>query len=84
MEGQRSSHLEWKMEKPQGFKHTHQALPLHAHVIGRDIDAGGSVSDALSQADIETIAGGSAGQLALLVHTHCKISQGDGGLILKT
>lgn len=66
-----------------GFKRTHQALPLHAHVIRRDIDAGGSVSDALSQADIEAITGRSAGQLALLVHAHCKIPQGDGGLMKK-
>lgn len=59
-------------------RRTHQALPLHAHVIRGDVDTGGSISDHLGQADVEAIAGGSAGQLALLVRAHCKITRGGG------
>lgn len=79
-EGRRSRHSERKIAHLRGF--THQALPLHAHVIRGDVDTGGSVSDHLGQADVEAIAGGSAGQLALLVRAHCKITRGgDEGLM---
>lgn len=53
------------------LKFTHQTLSFHTHIVGAGVEAGRPVSGALGLTDVESIAGGSAGQLALLIWTDC-------------
>ena len=66
----RLRHLKLKISHTHAH-FTHQTPSLYTNIVGADVDAGGPVSDALCLADVETIAGRSAGQLALFVRTNC-------------
>lgn len=58
------------------LKFTHQTPSFHTHIVGAGIEAGRPVSGALGLTDVESIAGGSAGQLALLIGTNCNKGAG--------
>lgn len=60
-------------------EYTHRATPFYTHVVRGHVEAGRPVPDALGQADVETISGRPAGQLTLLICSHCN-TQSKGGL----